>query len=206
MFALWELFKGLETKVKILLGIVIVLIVLPLVIWLFTTIHDGIIHFFGGETKTEIIAHQKVALQQLNNANKNNKQTLKILVKKNKVDLKTVTHVEKAVMSVNKQMNKTINKVTHTTPQQLKQYVNKTALLLHDKSVLNTNMNKPIVKVNKVITKQPVVKTINNKKVTITTKKVTKENYVVNKKRYEVVGYKDISLIWNAYNQVKDTK
>jgi len=206
MFAFWELFKDLETKSKILLGIVIVLIIIPLVMWLFTTIHDGIIHFFGGETKTDIIAHQKVALEQLHNVNKNNDQTLKILAKKNKVDIKIITHESKTMTSINKQMNKTINKVTHTTPQQLKQYVNKTALLLHDQSVLNTNMNKPIVKVNKVITKQPVVRIIHNKKKIITTKKVTKESYVVNKKRYEVEGYKDISLIWNTYNQVKDTK
>ena len=206
MFALWELLKGLETKVKILLGIVIVLIVLPLIMWLFTTIHDGIIHFFGGETKTEIITHQRAAIQQLHNANKNNSRILKIIVKKNKIDIKTVTHTEKAISTVNKQITKTIKKVTHTTPQQLKQYVNKTALLLHDKSILNVNMNKPVVKVNKVITKQPVVRITRDKKKVITTKKVTKENYTINKKRYEVEGYKNISLIWNAYNQVKDTK
>ena len=192
---MFNILKFLETKYKILFLIVVLIIVIPLLLWLATIVHDGIIHFFGGKTKSEIIASQRTTINKLVDTKVNNEITLNIVKKKNDTDIKHIVKVNDKIKKVSKDMNK----IKSHVDDDLNKYVKKTALMLKDKSILKVDTKQPIVKEVTTIKKQRIKKTniVKNKKSQV---------YVVNKKEYEVEGYKNITSIWNAYENTKDVK
>jgi len=189
------MFKILETKYKILLAIVVLLIVIPLFMWLVSIVHDGVIHFFGGKTKDDIISEQKVAINKLTDVKVNNEKTITVIKKKNEIDVK---HISDVNSKINKVSDKT-DKIKKQVNSDLDKYIQDAALLLKDKSLLEIDTNKSTVTQVTEIRKQHIKKTI------IVKKKVVKK-YIVDKKKYEVEGYKNITLIWDTYNYVKDVK
>jgi len=192
---MFNLIKTLDTKYKLLLIIILVIIVVPFIMWLVMLIHDGVVHFFGGKTKDDIIASQKTTINRLIDTKNNNEQTLNIINKKNKID---INHISKVNNKIKKASKDTIEIKSHVDDT-LDKYVNDVALMLKDKSFLNIDVNQPTVK--KVV----VIKKHKDKKINIIKKKKV-ETYVIDKKKYEVEGYKNITSIWNAYETTKDLK
>lgn len=192
---MFTVLKTLETKYKLLLAIILIIIVIPFIIWLVTLIHDGIIHFFGGKTKDDIIASQKTTISKLVDTKINNEKTLTIVKKKNSIDINHITKVNEKI----KKVSQDTNNIKSHIDDNLDKYVNDVALMLKDKSFLNLDTKQPIVKEVTTIKKQKVKKTN-------VIRKIESKSYVVDKKKYEIEGYKNITNIWGAYKNTKDVK